>query len=62
MKNQMWYALLGGRQMMAQSCKNLNERITLECDGKVLKLPRIQGIVVLNINSYMGGTSFVCAG
>lgn len=38
-----------------QSCKNLHRRLRVECDGKQLKLPKLQGIVVLNIPSYMGG-------
>lgn len=54
-KNQMWYALMGSRQMLAQSCRNLHRRIKLECDGVVVKLPKLQGVVVLNIPSYMGG-------
>ena len=31
----------------------------MQCDGKKLRLPRkIQGVVVLNIPSYMAGTNF----
>lgn len=44
--------------MTQQTCKNFQERLTLECDGKVIKLPKLQGIVILNISSYMGGTNF----
>ena len=30
-----------------------------QCDGKRIRLPRkVQGIVVLNIGSYMAGTNF----
>lgn len=57
-KNQMWYGVLGGKEMMQQTCKNLQKALVLECDGKVVELPRLQGIVVLNIASYMGGTNF----
>ena len=53
-KNQMWYGVLGGKEMLAQTCKNLNERITLVCDGVPIRLPRLQGVVILNIGSYMG--------
>ena len=60
LKNQMWYGVLGGKEMMQQTCKNLQKTIVLECDGRVIDLPRLQGIVVLNISSYMGGTNFVC--
>ncbi len=55
----MWYGVLGGKEMMQQSCKNLQKSIVLECDGQPVELPRLQGIVVLNIASYMGGTNFV---
>lgn len=30
----------------------------LECDGQRIPLPELQGIVVLNISSFMGGTNF----
>lgn len=29
-----------------------------QCDGEVISLPNLQGIVVLNINSYAGGVNF----
>lgn len=59
MKNQIWYGLLGSKELLNQSCKNLHSTIVLELDGEVIKLPRLQGIVILNIASYMGGTNFV---
>ena len=55
LKNKMWYGIMGAREMASPSCKNLHKRIKLVCDGKVIKLPKLQGIVILNINSYMGG-------
>eukprot|EP00047_Mylnosiga_fluctuans_P024021 m.151041 g.151041 ORF g.151041 m.151041 type:complete len:456 (+) comp9754_c0_seq6:1617-2984(+) len=58
LRNQMWYGVLGGRELVTQSCRNLNKSLVLECDGQVVELPRLQGIVVLNIASYMGGTNF----
>jgi diacylglycerol kinase (ATP) len=57
MKNQMWYALMGSKEMLFQSCKNLHRRLEVNVDGRQLKLPKLQGIVVLNIPSYMGGTN-----
>jgi diacylglycerol kinase (ATP) len=37
--------------------KDLNQKIVLECDGKVVTLPEgLEGVVVLNINSFGGGT------
>ena len=38
--------------------KNLEKRVILECDGETIPLPSLQGIVVLNIQSFMGGTNF----
>ena len=38
--------------------KNLEQRVLLECDGTRIPLPSLQGIVGLNIPSFMGGTNF----
>ncbi len=38
--------------------KNLEKRVILECDGETIPLPSLQGIVILNIQSFMGGTNF----
>ena len=38
--------------------KNLEKRVIVECDGEPIPLPSLQGIVVLNISSFMGGTNF----
>lgn len=34
---------------LQKSCKNLEQRLQLECDGQRIPLPSLQGIVVLNI-------------
>ncbi|ODN01907.1 Diacylglycerol kinase delta [Orchesella cincta] len=57
-RNFMWYGVLGGKEFLQKSCKNLEQRVQLECDGKRLPLPSLQGIVILNIQSFMGGTNF----
>ncbi|EDV28803.1 uncharacterized protein TRIADDRAFT_52046 [Trichoplax adhaerens] len=57
-RNKMCYLLMGGREIINNTFRNLYRRLIIECDGKELKLPRLQGIVVLNIPSYMGGTNF----
>ncbi|GBM29824.1 Diacylglycerol kinase delta [Araneus ventricosus] len=57
-RNLMWYGVLGGKELLHQTYKNLEQRIQLECDGKRIPLPSLQGIVVLNINSYGGGSNF----
>ncbi|XP_036316341.1 diacylglycerol kinase kappa [Pipistrellus kuhlii] len=58
LKNKMWYGLLGSKELLQRSYRNLEERVHLECDGKAISLPNLQGIVVLNIPSYAGGINF----
>ncbi|XP_070213170.1 diacylglycerol kinase delta-like isoform X4 [Littorina saxatilis] len=57
-KNFMWYGVLGSREMFNQTFKNLDQRVLLECDGQRIPLPSLQGIVIMNITSYSGGTNF----
>ncbi|XP_069922941.1 diacylglycerol kinase kappa [Oryctolagus cuniculus] len=58
LKNKIWYGLLGSKELLQRSYRNLEERVRLECDGEVISLPNLQGIVVLNITSYAGGINF----
>ncbi|GLV41416.1 uncharacterized protein CBL_06646 [Carabus blaptoides fortunei] len=57
-KNYMWYGVLGSKQWLQKTYKNLDQRVQLECDGQRIPLPSLQGIVILNIPSFMGGTNF----
>ena len=57
-KNYMLYGVLGSRELVQKTYKNLEKRVILECDGETIPLPSLQGIVVLNISSFMGGTNF----
>ncbi|XP_052028091.1 diacylglycerol kinase kappa, partial [Apodemus sylvaticus] len=57
-RNKIWYGLLGSKELLQRSYRKLEERIQLECDGEVVSLPNLQGIVVLNITSYAGGVNF----
>ncbi|XP_025079180.1 diacylglycerol kinase delta-like isoform X4 [Pomacea canaliculata] len=57
-KNLMWYGVLGGKEMINQTFKNLDQRVLLECDGQRIPLPSLRGIVILNIPSYGGGANF----
>ncbi|XP_065210954.1 diacylglycerol kinase eta-like isoform X2 [Planococcus citri] len=57
-RNYMWYGVLGSKQWLQKTCKNLDQRVQLECDGQRIPLPSLQGIVVLNIPSFMGGINF----
>ncbi|VDO88502.1 unnamed protein product [Heligmosomoides polygyrus] len=54
----MWYGILGGKELMHRTYRNLDQRIRLECDGVPIELPSLQGIVILNIPSYSGGANF----
>ncbi|CAN7996099.1 unnamed protein product, partial [Ixodes pacificus] len=54
----MWFGVLGGKELLQRTYKNLEQRVQLECDGHRIALPSLQGIVVLNIPSYGGGSNF----
>ncbi len=55
----MLYGLLGGKEFLSNSQRYLERRLKLECDGEPVELPqRLQGLVFLNIPSYMAGTNF----
>ncbi|CAB1348433.1 unnamed protein product, partial [Coregonus sp. 'balchen'] len=57
-KNMMWYGVLGTKELLHRTYKNLEQKVLLECDGRSIPLPSLQGIAVLNIPSYAGGTNF----
>ena len=49
------YFIYGSKDVLEQECKNLQERIELELDGKKIDLPTLEGILILNIGSWCGG-------
>ncbi|KAJ8348780.1 hypothetical protein SKAU_G00273690 [Synaphobranchus kaupii] len=57
-KNMMWYGVLGTKELVQKTYKNLEQRVHLECDGVPMCLPSLQGLAVLNIPSYAGGINF----
>ncbi|CAG9771452.1 unnamed protein product [Ceutorhynchus assimilis] len=57
-KNYLWYGVLGGKELVQRTYKNLEQRVQLECDGQRIPLPSLQGIVILNIPRFMGGINF----
>ncbi|XP_029463328.1 diacylglycerol kinase eta-like isoform X2 [Rhinatrema bivittatum] len=57
-RNMMWYGVLGTKELLQKTYKNLEQRVKLECDGVTISLPSLQGIAVLNIPSYAGGINF----
>lgn len=62
-KNMMWFGVLGGREIYQRTFKNLEQKVRLECDGHLIQLPNLQGIVVLNIprSAILVLTSYVIA-
>ncbi|VDD74769.1 unnamed protein product [Mesocestoides corti] len=56
--NKSVYFKIGLRKMVNRStCKDLHKKVVVEADGKVLDLPPLEGIVVLNILSWGGGAN-----
>jgi len=47
--NRMLYGILGGREIVTKTFRNLEQRVRLECDDQPILLPNLQGIVILNI-------------
>ncbi|KAL4422402.1 hypothetical protein ABPG75_008599 [Micractinium tetrahymenae] len=55
--NKFWYTAVGGKDIVSgHACVNLAQKLQVHCDGRPVVLPpHIEGLMVLNINSYMGG-------
>jgi len=53
--NKLMYFLYGSQDVLEAQCRNLHERVQLELDGEIVQLPPLEGIVILNINSWSGG-------
>lgn len=54
--NKLLYTGLGAGELLAHSCQGLPRLMTIHCDGVPLRLPpEVEGVVILNIGSYMGG-------
>ncbi|KAK9817740.1 hypothetical protein WJX72_001471 [[Myrmecia] bisecta] len=54
MGNKLWYTTLGAKYL--GDPRDLPAKLQVECDGELIELPGdIEGILLLNINSYMGG-------
>jgi diacylglycerol kinase (ATP) len=44
---------MGLRKMVGRKlCKDLHREIRLEVDGKLVELPQVEGIIILNILRY----------
>lgn len=54
--NKLRYAKEGARDIMDRTCADLPWQVWLEVDGKDIEIPMdSEGLIVLNIGSYMGG-------
>lgn len=48
------YVKMGLRKMMGRKmCKEMYREIRLEVDGKIVELPPVEGIIILNILRYL---------
>lgn len=57
MVNKFWYACVSLTNLWSGGGLDLNKFIDIRCDGRKVVIPRqMQGIVMLNINSYAGGS------
>jgi len=46
--------------MFRRSCKDLHQAIRLEVDGKLVDMPPVEGIIILNILRSVSGPAFYC--
>jgi diacylglycerol kinase (ATP) len=56
--NKAWYGVLGTRIFLTEKLQDLSKsRLTIKCDGEVVTLPpSTEGLIILSVSSYMGGT------
>lgn len=58
MKNKVMYGMYGSEEMVKHTCADLEKNLEIIVDGRRLeKLPALEGIAVLNINSMYGGSN-----
>jgi len=56
--NKLWYLRWGTLHCVRGSCMDIAKKMTLECDGVDVDIPMdLEGIVVLNISSFGGGSN-----
>lgn len=53
--NKLIYVCYGTQQLLQRDCENIEKRIELFLDNKLIKLPELQSIVFLNIDSWGAG-------
>ncbi|XP_056632920.1 diacylglycerol kinase theta isoform X2 [Diorhabda sublineata] len=56
--NKSVYVRMGLRKMVGpKMCKDLHKEVRLEVDGKLVELPQVEGIIILNILSWGSGAN-----
>lgn len=50
--NKIEYLNVGLRKIIHPPCKNLQQGVRLEVDGKLVVLPQLEGLIILNILRY----------
>lgn len=59
----MWYGVVGAPDLLGHSCAVLPDIMHMEVDGVHVPLPDdIEGLMLLNITSYMGGVNLWTCG
>ncbi|XP_034936028.1 diacylglycerol kinase theta isoform X2 [Chelonus insularis] len=53
--NKSVYVKMGLKKMVDRTCKDLQRKIRLEVDGKLVELPPLEGLIILNIWSWGSG-------
>lgn len=51
----MWYFTYGTKAVLERECQNLHKKLKVYLDEKEVKLPEIEGVVILNIASWGAG-------
>ncbi|XP_018394366.1 PREDICTED: diacylglycerol kinase theta isoform X3 [Cyphomyrmex costatus] len=58
LRNKGVYVRMGLRKMVGRKpCKDLHKEIRLEVDGRLVELPQVEGIIILNILSWGSGAN-----
>ncbi|KAH0955950.1 hypothetical protein HN011_008320 [Eciton burchellii] len=58
LRNKGVYVTMGLRKMVRRKpCKDLHKEIRLEVDGRLVELPQVEGIIILNILSWGSGAN-----
>ncbi|XP_056643490.1 diacylglycerol kinase epsilon [Diorhabda sublineata] len=55
--NKMLYVTFGTQQAVTSECKHLERRLDLYLDGRLVELPELESVVVLNISSWGAGVN-----